>query len=156
MKMNHRATLKTLPLTLTPHGSVASSRAFCMTWLMVSRSERISAKFLVPSTFRSVVAAKRRVEWLKYKGTNVFFWVEGRVGEGSATPCASPPPQPSIFPIILFLSTTLLTGMTGVSLNWPLTSQSHGSFLKENNCFFVTDLTLPDNRPFFTKQGQYM
>ncbi len=49
-------------LTLTPHGSVASSRAFCMTWLMVSRSERISARFLVPSTFRNVVAASKRVE----------------------------------------------------------------------------------------------
>jgi hypothetical protein len=36
---------------------------------------------------------------------------------GSATPSASPPPQPSIFPIIFFLSTTLLTGMTGISLH---------------------------------------
>ena len=35
-----------------------------MTWLMVSRSERISARFLVPSTFRRVVAASSRVEWL--------------------------------------------------------------------------------------------
>jgi hypothetical protein len=27
--------------------------------------------------------------------------------------------------------------MTGISLHmlWPLTSQLHGSFLKENNCF---------------------
>ena len=49
---------------LTPHGSVASSSEFCMTWLMVSRSERISARFLVPSTFRRVVAASNRVEWL--------------------------------------------------------------------------------------------
>ena len=52
---------------LTPHGSVASSSAFCMTWLIVSLSDKISAKFLVPRTFRSVVAAKRRVEWLKTK-----------------------------------------------------------------------------------------
>jgi hypothetical protein len=31
------------------------------------------------------------------------------------------------------LSTNLLTGMTGISLHmqWPLTSQSHGSFIKE-------------------------
>ena len=70
--------------TLTPQGSVASSKAFCMTWLIVSRSDRISAKFLVPvtenwltkdglrknemfvlpSTFRSVVAANSLVEWL--------------------------------------------------------------------------------------------
>ena len=48
-------------LTLTPQGSVASSRAFCMTWLMVSRSDKISAKFLVPKTLRRVVAASRRV-----------------------------------------------------------------------------------------------
>lgn len=32
---------------------------------MDSLSERISARFLVPSTFRSVVAARRRVEWLR-------------------------------------------------------------------------------------------
>jgi hypothetical protein len=54
---------------------------------------------------------------------------------GSATPCASPPPRPSIIPIILFLSTTLLTRMTGISLHmqWPLTSKSHGSFPKERD-----------------------
>jgi hypothetical protein len=48
---------------------------------------------------------------------------------GSATPCASPPPRPYVFLIILFGSTTLLTGMTGIFLHmqWPLTSQSHGS-----------------------------
>jgi hypothetical protein len=53
-----------------------------------------------------------------------LFWVGG-----SATPCASPPPWPSIFPIILFGSTTLLTKMTGNSLHMqgPQTSQSHGS-----------------------------
>ena len=54
---------------LTPHGSVASSRAFCITWLIVSRSDRISARFFVPKTFRRVVAARRRVEWLK-----VYLW----------------------------------------------------------------------------------
>jgi hypothetical protein len=46
------------------------------------------------------------------------------------TPCASPPPGPSIFVGLFFLgSTTLLTGMTGLSLQmqWPLTSQLHGS-----------------------------
>jgi hypothetical protein len=33
------------------------------------------------------------------------------------------------FPIILFLYTTLVTGMTGISfhMQWPLTSQSRGS-----------------------------
>jgi hypothetical protein len=51
-----------------------------------------------------------------------YFW--------SATSCAYPPPQPCIFSINLLRSTTLWTGMTGISLHmqWPLTSQSHGSF----------------------------
>ena len=57
--------------TLTPHGSVASSRLDCMIWEIVSRSLRISARFLVPSTFLRVVAAKSRVEWLEKKGTHV-------------------------------------------------------------------------------------
>ena len=51
-------------LTFTPQGSVASSNAFCITWLIVSLSDNISARFLVPRTFRKVVAAKSRVEWL--------------------------------------------------------------------------------------------
>jgi hypothetical protein len=50
---------------------------------------------------------------------------------------------PPFFPIILFLSTTLSTGITCISLHkkWPLNSQSHGSNLKENNWFFITDQT---------------
>ena len=60
--------------TLTPHGSVASSRVCSMTWLIVSRSDRISARFLVPSTFLSVVAAKSLVEWLQ--STNGISFVE--------------------------------------------------------------------------------
>jgi hypothetical protein len=34
------------------------------------------------------------------------------------------------FPIILFESPTLLTGITGISLHmqWPLTSQLHGAY----------------------------
>jgi hypothetical protein len=37
----------------------------------------------------------------------------------------------------------LLTGMTGNSLHmqWPLTSQSHGSVSQMNNWFFVMDQT---------------
>ncbi len=58
---------------LTPQGSVASSREFCMTWLIVSRSLRISARFLVPKTFLRVVAAKRRVEWLKKSNRTSSF-----------------------------------------------------------------------------------
>jgi hypothetical protein len=37
------------------------------------------------------------------------------LGGGSVTPCASPPPWPSMFPIILLLSTDLSTGITGIS-----------------------------------------
>ena len=51
--------------TLTPHGSVASSKAAFMTADIVSLSDKISDSFFVPKTFRSVVAASKRVEWLK-------------------------------------------------------------------------------------------
>jgi hypothetical protein len=60
-------------------------------------------------------------------------------GWGPVAPCASPPPWPSIFSnYSFFLSTPLLTVTCGISLHvqWPLTSQWHGSFLKENNCCF--------------------
>jgi hypothetical protein len=51
--------------------------------------------------------------------------------------------------IITYLSTTLLTRMTSVSLHvqWPLASQLHGSILKENNCFFITDQTPSNHLP---------
>ena len=61
--------------TLTPQGSVASSNELCIVWEMVSRSDRISAKFFVPKTLRSVVAASKRVEWLlanKYNNQKFF------------------------------------------------------------------------------------
>jgi hypothetical protein len=47
-------------------------------------------------------------------------------------------------PIILFVSTTLSTRMTAISLHvqWPLTSQWHGGILKENNCFFLLRIKL--------------
>jgi hypothetical protein len=57
---------------------------------------------------------------------------------GWATPCASsPPPWPSIFSQLFFSCPP--PRMTWISLHvqWPLTSQLHGSFLKENNCFFL-------------------
>jgi hypothetical protein len=62
----------------------------------------------------------------------------GDILGGSATPCASPHPWSSLFLIILFLSTTLPIEMTGISLHMqrPLTSQSHGSILKENYWFY--------------------
>jgi hypothetical protein len=58
--------------------------------------------------------------------------------EGSATPCASPL-WPSIFRIILYLSTTLLTGITSISLHmqWPLTSQSHGNLMIDFTKLYV-------------------
>jgi hypothetical protein len=45
--------------------------------------------------------------------------------------------------MILFVSTTLLTGMTGISLymQWSMASQLHDSLLEENNWFFVMDQT---------------
>lgn len=51
--------------TLTPQGSVASSSVCSMTWLMVSLSDKISAKCFVPKTFLRVVAANKWVECLK-------------------------------------------------------------------------------------------
>jgi hypothetical protein len=49
--------------------------------------------------------------------------------------------HPPFFLIILFFSTTLSTGMTGISLHmqWPLSSQSDVSILKVNNRFVITD-----------------
>jgi hypothetical protein len=57
---------------------------------------------------------------------------------GSATPCAFPPPRPSIFSDYSFRSTALLTGMTGISLHmqWPLTFQSHGSVSQREQLVF--------------------
>jgi hypothetical protein len=51
---------------------------------------------------------------------------------GSATHCASPPPQPSNFSNYSFWSTTLLTRMTGISLHmqWPLTFKLHDCFFR--------------------------
>jgi hypothetical protein len=60
---------------------------------------------------------------------------------------ASPPPQPSIFPIIIFLSATMLKEDDQHLLAGAMASDfSVGSFLKENNWVFITDQT---PRPFF-------
>lgn len=63
-RQNLRATYISTLSTLTPQGSVASSKELCMLWEMLSLSLKISAKFFVPKTFRRVVAASKRVEWL--------------------------------------------------------------------------------------------
>jgi hypothetical protein len=66
------------------------------------------------------------------------------------------------FWINIILSTTRLTRMTGISLHmqWPLTSQSRGSFLKENNWGFFLQIELfaifpptlhLDHKPHFEK-----
>uniref|UniRef100_A0A3Q0RFQ4 Uncharacterized protein n=1 Tax=Amphilophus citrinellus TaxID=61819 RepID=A0A3Q0RFQ4_AMPCI len=47
--------------TLIPQSSVASSKEDCMLCAISSRSDRISARFLVPSTFLRVVWASSRV-----------------------------------------------------------------------------------------------
>jgi hypothetical protein len=50
------------------------------------------------------------------------------------------------FTIILFGSTTLLTGITGISLHmqWPLTSQLHGSVSqREQLCFCYGSNSMP-------------
>jgi hypothetical protein len=62
----------------------------------------------------------------------------------SVTPCASPPPWPSIFSNYYFHVYHPVTGMTGISLHmqWPPTSQSHGRFVKENNCVFSLRIKL--------------
>jgi hypothetical protein len=51
---------------------------------------------------------------------------------------------PPFFTIILFGSTTLLTGMTGISLHmqWPLTSQLHGSVSQREQLFFLLGIKL--------------
>jgi hypothetical protein len=52
--------------------------------------------------------------------------------------CLSSSSALHFFPIILFGSTTLLTGMTGNSLHmqWPLTSQSHGDVSQREQLVF--------------------
>jgi hypothetical protein len=59
------------------------------------------------------------------------------------------------FPIILFGSTTLLTGKTSLNLQWPLTSQLHGSVSQRKQLvFFVTDQTPRPNTLLFIVQFQ--
>uniref|UniRef100_A0A1A9Z9S1 Uncharacterized protein n=1 Tax=Glossina pallidipes TaxID=7398 RepID=A0A1A9Z9S1_GLOPL len=48
--------------TLTPHGSVASSKDTCIVCEIASRSVNNSERLRVPKTFLNVVAANKRVE----------------------------------------------------------------------------------------------
>lgn len=66
--------------TLTPQGSVASSKELCMLWEMLSLSLKISAKFFVPKTFLRVVAASKRVEWLWGEAASVGQRGRGKHG----------------------------------------------------------------------------
>jgi hypothetical protein len=51
---------------------------------------------------------------------------------------------PPFFPIILFRSTKLSTGMTGITLHmqWPLTSLSHGSVSQREHFVFLLQIKL--------------
>jgi hypothetical protein len=74
------------------------------------------------------------------------------------TPYAFPLPRPSIFFQILFTCPPhLATGMIGISLHiqWPLTSQSHGSILKENNWFVPYGSNSMPNIYFLTKYQKW-
>jgi hypothetical protein len=66
-------------------------------------------------------------------------------------------PWPSIFSIVLFGSTTLLTGMTSFSLHmqWPLTSQSLGSVSqREQLVFHYGSNSYQVQRPVLRKPSQ--
>jgi hypothetical protein len=62
---------------------------------------------------------------------------------------------PSFFQIILFGSTTLLSGMTGISwhMQWPLTSQSHGSVSQREQLFFCYGSNSTPLKSLFTYVG---
>jgi hypothetical protein len=62
--------------------------------------------------------------------------------------CLSSSSDHHFLPTILFLSTALSTRITDISLHahWPLTSQLHGSLLKENNCFSLRIIPYPTRR----------
>jgi hypothetical protein len=85
------------------------------------------------------VSALRKLERQLFKTFPFFsFFLGGGRGKQPLVPL----PWPSIFPIILYKSTTLLTGMTSISLQmqWPLTSQLHGCFSQREQ-FFITEQT---------------
>jgi hypothetical protein len=72
--------------------------------------------------------------WSSWKGSMCFFLFF--FGQRPLVPLLLQ--GPPFFPIIHFGSTTLLTGMTGNSLHmqWPLTSQSHGSVSQREHLVF--------------------
>jgi hypothetical protein len=72
----------------------------------------------------------------KFCATLLFFYL--LLLFGSTIPCACPLSCPQFFLIILFVSTTLTTGMTSISLHmqWPPTSQLLSSFSQRKQLFF--------------------
>jgi hypothetical protein len=103
-------------------------------------------KLVFQNIFMAMQSMIRAMDLLKIQYENSDSSVSNSVASvrtlfWASDPCASPPPWPSIFSDYSFQVQHPLTGMTGNSLHmqWPLTSQSHGSFLKENN--FFTDQT---------------
>jgi hypothetical protein len=89
----------------------------------------------------SMYRLKRRIFFLillDLRNIRVLFYDKVFFGQLPLVPLLLLGPQ--FFPIILFLSTTLSTGMTSISLHmqWPLTSQLHRSILNENNCLLFS------------------
>jgi hypothetical protein len=73
------------------------------------------------------------------KRSKVEYQLWSKVAFGSATPCASPPPQPSIFADYSFLVHHPVNRDDDISLHmqWPLTSQLHGSALIQNKLPYI-------------------
>jgi hypothetical protein len=70
----------------------------------------------------------------RYQDLARFLWRGLRGGGGSGPLCLSSYVV-RLFQIILFLSTTLLSGVTGISLHLAMASDFSVAFLTENNCF---------------------
>ena len=61
--------------TLTPHGSVASSRVDCIIVTIDSRSDRMSPRFFVPSTF---LKSEKRLA-MKYQGFQLLTMIFDKI-----------------------------------------------------------------------------
>jgi hypothetical protein len=136
-----------LPLSLHPTDKLEDRFiSSCCYWsrLFFLNSMHEYMVFINPLIPHIVLRAKYPIN-TKYDGYwngKRFFWV--------SDPCGSPPPQPSIFPIIPFGSTTLLTRMTGISLHmqWPLTTRGVVKFYSAG---VVTHDRRIGSRFFYTK-----
>jgi hypothetical protein len=82
----------------------------------------------------------------------IYFFNRGRRGGGLL--CLSSSSALHFFPIILFLSTTLLTGMTSLHMQWPLTSHPHGS-RKKLFLLKITTFVLKGKKVFFAPKSDH-